>query len=267
MLWRLGGKQSDFDLHGFNFSFQHDARWLSSSKDEEVISFMDNGGESEMYINTTATSSGLVVALDKQSWTARVLKRWWRPDGNLTRLRGNFQTFPDSKNVVAGWSDNAYATELDECGKVLVETRFQSKRMVTYRTYKANFTGTPRGPPDLAAVAFGTSLDDSLTVVYMSWNGATEVKSWNVYTLTGDGLSLIGSTKKTGFETIFQMPKYYHNVLVEALDADGEPLPFGRSHVFLVRSNIGRGLNDRVENNTAASEAASEVNQARKDEL
>lgn len=241
VLWRLGGKRSDFELErGFNFSYQHDARWISYNDHEEVISFLDNAADSIMNLNTSETSSGLIVTLNKKTRTAHPTQRWRRPDMGLSRLRGNFQAYIHSTNVICSWSDNGYITELDASGRVLVDTRFRSRRMVTYRAYKANFTGTPHTQPDVAAFAFGTSLDYSLTVVYMSWNGATELAFWNVYgsNKTGDVLTLMGSTPKTGFETLYQLPKFYASIAVEALGRDGRPLPFGKSQVIAVQSKI-----------------------------
>ena len=49
IIWRLGGKNNTFASSmspndgslGFNFSYQHDARWLSCNDQEEIISFLD----------------------------------------------------------------------------------------------------------------------------------------------------------------------------------------------------------------------------------
>lgn len=198
-----------------------------------------------MMRNTTRTSSALIVRLDKQSTppTARVLKRWWRPDGQLSRLRGNFQTLSHSGNVVVGWSDNAYITEHDESGRTLLEARFRSDRMVTYRSYKSNFTGAPNEPPDVAAFAFGTSAEDVITVAYMSWNGATEVAAWNMYATAANQSVFLGSTPKTGFETIYQVRGFYPAVFVEAVDKHGMLLPYGRSRVgdVVINVDLGKG--------------------------
>lgn len=102
--------------------------------------------------------------------------------------------------------------------------------MVTYRAYKFNFTGTPTEPPDLAVFSFGTSADTTITAVYASWNGATEVARWNFFS-AGEIPVLLGSTPKTGFETLFQVNGYHPSVFAEAVDKDGNSLPSGRSEV------------------------------------
>lgn len=229
--WKLGGKNSDFLLQDFNFSRQHDAQWVSYDDDKEIISFLDNGADPEN--QTSSTSSALIVELDKQSEppVARVLSRIWRPDGGLSRLRGNFQRFSHSTNVIAGWSDNAYISEHDKDGKLLLETRFRSERFVTYRAYKMNFTGAPLDPPVLKAYTFGESLDSCVTVVYVSWNGATEVTQWDFYE-DGDSPRFLGSKIKSGFETVFQKAGCYSPIFAEALDKEKKIL--GRSNVFNV---------------------------------
>ena len=219
VIWQLGGGNSDFELSGFNFSRQHDAQWVSYDENKEVISFLDNAADTQA--RTSDTSSALFVELDKTAHppTARVLQRIWRPDGKLTEARGNFQRFGShSDNVVVSWSEDGYITEHDKAGKMLLETRFRSDRMVTYRSYKFNFTGAPIDPPDVKVFAFGESAETALTIAYVSWNGATEVASWRFY---GSKSVLLGTVPKTGFETVFQKQGYHKAIYAEALDFDG----------------------------------------------
>lgn len=232
IVWQLGGQNSSFVLDGFNFSRQHDARWLSYNESTEIISFLDNAGDPES--QSADTSSALVVALDKAAEppTARVVSRIWRPDGGRSLIRGNYQTFKDSSNTFVGWSENSYMSEHDESGRLLMEARFRSERFVTYRAYKYNFTGTPVDePPALKSYAFGTSRDTALLVAFVSWNGATEVSSWNFYA-NATAPVFLGSTPKTGFETSFQVQGYYGSIFAEAVTKENVVL--GRSQVEVV---------------------------------
>ena len=233
ILWRLGGTRSSFVLEGFNFSRQHDARWLEYSEEEEVISFLDNAADS--FNQTSFLSSALIIQLDKRShpMTARVLQRWTRPDNKLSRLRGNFQILPNG-NVFIGWSDNAYISEHSADGRLLMEAKFQSKRFVTYRAYKFKFTGNPIERPELKAAVYGTSPATCTTVCHVSWNGATEVAAWNFYhsfNSTSEPV-LVGVKVRTGFETVFQSEGYGPSIFAEALRADGSVL--GRSLPYTV---------------------------------
>jgi hypothetical protein len=228
ILWRLGGKNSDFAYHGFNWSRQHDAQWLHVSDSSETISFLDNA--SDPWNQTSTVSSALIVQLDKTSMTATLLQRIERPDGELSRLRGNFQSLPNGNFFVA-WSDNAYISEHDAHGKLLMEARFQSERFVTYRSYKSLFVGRPAEAPVLKAVAFGAAEERSTTVCWVSWNGATEVRRWNFFSVDeSGGPRLLGSVAKTGFETSFHGDGFQLRVFAEAEAADGSTV--GKTEVF-----------------------------------
>ncbi|KAF2763658.1 hypothetical protein EJ03DRAFT_322583 [Teratosphaeria nubilosa] len=226
VLWRLGGTRSSFMPEGFNFSRQHDAQWLDYDDDFETISFLDNAADPNS--RTANISSVLIVDLDKRSRppTATVLSRIWRPDGKLSLQRGNYQRFPNSGNTLASWSDNAYMTEHDEDGRMVLEARFRSDRFVTYRSYKFNFTGAPSEPIAVKSLAFGESAEAAVTVVYVSWNGATEVREWRFYGRHefGEEKVVLGVKGKSGFETVFQKNGWFAQVWVEGIDAKGEVL-------------------------------------------
>lgn len=226
ILWRLGGKNSSFVLENFNFSRQHDAQWLAYDDDVEVVSFLDNAADTEGY-NTSSISSALIVRLDKRAIppSAIVEQRILRPDQGISQLRGNFQILPNGNRLV-GWSDDSYITEHSREGQLLMEARFRSERFVTYRAYKSNFTGFPAEEPVLRAFAYGSELNSSLTVYFVSWNGATEVSSWRFWRdhALGDGKAFIGEAPRTGFETSFSSQGYESSVYAEAISRDGSSL-------------------------------------------
>lgn len=221
IIWRLGGRKSDFKMDGFNFSRQHDARWIEDECDEktEMITLLDNASDS--ITSTSNTSSAIQIRLDKDSMTATLVKRWNRPDNGRSNLRGNFQHLPNG-NVFAAWSDNGYISEHTSDGDLVMAAEFSSTRFVTYRAYKANFTGHPTEPPVTKAFVYGVDPESSTTVVYMSWNGATEVDSWDVHRAsTGE---LLGTAQRIGFETRLQIRGYVEEVFVKAMDENGEVL-------------------------------------------
>jgi hypothetical protein len=229
VLWRLGGDESSFVLDGFNFSKQHDARFIEETEDLTIISFLDNASDG---INKTSNvSSGLLVALDTSAspMVAKVLRRWTRPDEGVSDLRGNFQLLPN-RNWFAGWSENSYISEHSWDGEVLMEAQFASKRFVTYRAWKHNFTGNPLEPPVLKTYVFGVSPETSTTVGYVSWNGATEVAAWEVYRNSSSAAPL-ERFSKNGFETMFQLPGFEDGLFVRAVSAGGDVL--GQSDVVL----------------------------------
>ena len=220
-------------MAGFNFSWQHDARFRSENSTTTIISFFDNAatGDTIRGQATASWSSALVVALETTStpMTARVLQRIDRPDHQHSIARGNVQMLPND-NVFVGWSTNGYVSEFTNDGVLALEARFLANGINTYRTYKFNFTGTPSSPPDVKSYAYGTTPNTATTVHYVSWNGATEVKSWNLYgssspnVSSGARFSLLGNVEKTGFETMLMTDGYAAYVYAEALGADGTKL-------------------------------------------
>ncbi|KAM3417207.1 hypothetical protein BST61_g5467 [Cercospora zeina] len=236
-LWTLGGRSSSFKLPpDLEISRQHDARFISSSGTEEVISFLNNGGDD--HGSTSSVSSGLLLSLNTATMTARTITRWSRPSGEVTQQRGNFQVLPNG-NVFAGWSDNAHISEHSAQGELLMEARWTSERFATYRAWKGNFTSNrPAEPPVLKSVVFGTSRDDAVLVCYVSWNGATEVDDWRFYAVGKDGKgTILGRMEKSGFETMFQMKGCFDEVYAEAGCSDGKVL--GKSAVVATRDAGG----------------------------
>ncbi|KAF2206807.1 hypothetical protein CERZMDRAFT_52356, partial [Cercospora zeae-maydis SCOH1-5] len=228
ILWTLGGRSSSFKLPpDLDISRQHDARFTSSSGAEEIISFLNNGGDD--HGSTSSASSGLLVSLNTATMTARIITRWPRPTGEITQQRGNFQLLPNG-NVFAGWSDNSHISEHSSQGELLMEARWKSERFATYRAWKANFTSSPTEHPILKSFVFGTSKDDATLVCYVSWNGATEVDDWRFYAVDENGKETVrGRIERRGFETLFQMKGCSDQVYAEAISRHGKVL--GKSAV------------------------------------
>ncbi|OOQ88669.1 hypothetical protein PEBR_13090 [Penicillium brasilianum] len=218
LIWRLGGKLSSFTLIDYNFSSQHDARFLKMNDTHTVLSFFDNG--SDDYRNTSSTSAGMIVSLDHRTNTSIVLKRFEAPGMGLhSSSQGNAQVLPNG-NVFIGWGSNASVSEHTADGSVVYFASFQDKNAMNYRAFKGNWTATPSAPPNLFAQA---SSSNSPVTLWASWNGATEYNSWNFYgSNTESGpMQLLGSAPKQGFQTTFTTPKFYSHAIAEAVAVDG----------------------------------------------
>lgn len=231
IIWRLGGKMSNFHLNNFNFSSQHDARFRDGNNTMTVISLFNNAANGT-HNSTAAYSSALVVALDTSplAMIATVLKQWDRPDHGLSYIRGNVQILPNH-NAFVCWSKDAYLSEFTTDGQCILEAKLTARGFASYRAYKSNFTGLPDSKPTLKAFMFGTSCDSITTVAYVSWNGATEVVSWNFYSSTepSTGFSFIGNASRAGFETTYVSAGYRPWLFAEAVNVDGRSL--GKSSV------------------------------------
>src|SRR5215213_11647724 len=88
-------------------------------------------------------------------------------------------------------------SEFSHDGKLLFDLRLPSGNR-SYRAFRFPWSGHPTDKP--AAVAERTF--DEEVRVYASWNGATEVESWEVLTGPRPGrLKSLGQVPMDGFET------------------------------------------------------------------
>ena len=215
VLWRLNGNRSDFQMGaGSPFYFQHDARLHPNGEltlFDNVETDQDRGGEVE--------SRGLVLQLDEDAKTATVAREYLHPTGILSVSQGNMQVLPNG-NVFIGWGSAPVFSEFDADGELCFNGRFP-RGGTSYRAYRCPWIGMPGAPPD---VAVETGLGDDLTV-FASWNGATEVATWEV--LAGadpDQMDVIGAASRTGFETAIEVATTEPCVAVRALDVAGVTL-------------------------------------------
>ncbi|KAF3398155.1 hypothetical protein F1880_005693 [Penicillium rolfsii] len=232
IMWRLGGVENDFDMD-FTFSKQHDVKFVSSNGTHHVISFLNNASDERG--NDENMSAALFVEMDTIAKTARVIKRINRPDSGLTRLRGSVQCLPND-NVFIGWSESGYQSEHAPNGDLLMTARFVSDRYSTYRAYKGEFVGRPTALPDLVASVYGTSDEDTTTLIHVSWNGATDVAGWKFFAQAYDRADpvFIGQANKTDFETMYIVDGYMDWITAEAIDKNGNVMSASR----VVRSEI-----------------------------
>jgi hypothetical protein len=231
--WRLNGAKSDFHLIDCHFSFQHDARWISDNEDETVISLFDNS--SNGFNQTQPWSSALLVRINHRDKTASAVRRYDPPmlDGirHMSKSQGNFQRLSGG-NFVLGWGNDAYWSEHLEDGTTVFHGRIGTQNVMNYRAYKFdNWVGLPLTKPALWTYSRTGHGEDERMMLYVSWNGATEVRQWVFHTSdTKDGPWLkTASTPKNGFETILRLDQFSKYVYVDALDKDGNVL--GRSEV------------------------------------
>ncbi|KAJ5088536.1 hypothetical protein N7456_012152 [Penicillium angulare] len=94
IIWRLGGKDSDFELgDGVDFCWQHDTRMHEkylhheSKGSKEIISFFDNSAHENLaggpILQSRPYSAGKVVELDTKKKTAKLIAEFRAPGGSL----------------------------------------------------------------------------------------------------------------------------------------------------------------------------------------
>jgi len=214
--WRLGGKRSDFEMgEGADFAFQHDAR----RQPDGTITLFDNRGA-----DMDEQSRGIRLRLDEEAMTATLLQEFTHPEEPFATYQGNVQVLPNG-NVFVGWGSAPYLTEHDGDGTLLYDAGFP-REVESYRAFRSPWTGRPAGGPDLA----GESGPQGRVTLYASWNGATEVASWEV--LDGPGvedLEAVGEAPRKGFETAITFNTEEPYVAVRAKDRSGRALGVPRA--------------------------------------
>ncbi|KAJ6611292.1 ASST-domain-containing protein [Mycena sp. CBHHK59/15] len=238
IVWRLGGKRSDFTAldNESDFHWQHHVRWRTTGSQ---ISVFDDAAAA-LAINDTLTvvvsepvASGKYLNVDQTAMTVSLDKKFLpSPIMSYSEAEGSVE--PYGNNVLIGYGSNPWVQAAD----------FQSTEVIfsavigpnnaslwqgginNYRVFQTStlqFTGHPAQPPNVSVVG-----DD----VYVSWNGATHVVSYDL--LTGADASNV-STKvtnvpKSGFETKIRAAGSEAFVSVAALAANGTTL--GTSAVY-----------------------------------
>jgi hypothetical protein len=202
ILWRLGGRRSDFALGpGVRFAWQHDARRQPNG----TLTLFDNAAAPK----TRRQSRGLVLRLDEKRMRATLVRSFVHDPPLVAVDQGNLQRLPNGHYLV-GWGHLPYFTEFGRRGKKVFDGRFGHVGVDSYRAYRFAWIGRPRYRPSVA-------LDGS--VLYVSWNGATEVVRWQL--LGGrrrNELTPVVTVRKRSFETEIPLPSDVDYVAVRALD-------------------------------------------------
>jgi hypothetical protein len=221
IVWRLGGKSSDFDMGaGSNFAWQHDAR----RQPDGTLTIFDNGATPAV----EKLSRGLILDIDERAMTATLLRQYTH-HGILAGSQGSMQLLGNG-NVFVGWGEVPRVSEFHHSGHIVFDALLGEK-YECYRAFRMPWTGLPAEAPAIAMTGHGGDL-----TVYASWNGATDVHSWQLLagSRTGD-LRPVSRTRSRGFESALRTTSSAGpHFAVQALDAGGTPL--GLSNTVLERS-------------------------------
>ncbi|PBP27622.1 hypothetical protein BUE80_DR001401 [Diplocarpon rosae] len=225
-LWQLGGRQNSFtDLsngEATKFGWQHDARWTA---DYSGITLFDNGARYNLK-HKVDVSRGLHIALDLKDMTAKIKNSYINPRKIISASQGSMQVLPSS-NILIGYGYNAAWTEFTVDGQVLCDVHIGSQKyfntgaVQTYKVFKQPWVGRPTTKP-VARFVGGW--------LYVSWNGATEVRDWVVQGSNStrmDAKWVVGEVQaqKMGFETGIRIEFHlWRFVRVRGVDIRGEVL-------------------------------------------
>jgi hypothetical protein len=225
ILWRLGGKRSDFKMGpGTKFGWQHDVR----RQQDGTITLFDNSAAPPL----AKFSRVLKLRVDTTNKRATLVRSFAHPKRLLVPFEANAQFLPNG-NVFVGWGAIPYVTEFDANGRTVFEASFgRGKTKITgafqdadsYRAYRFVWHGHPVDRPRVVVQGQGDRAN-----VYVSWNGATEVTRWRV--LAGSDaqhLLPVRMAPKTGFETAIPVDTRHRFFAVQAFDASGRLLRTSR---------------------------------------
>ena len=216
VIWRLGGKRSDFEMgQGARTTFQHDAR----RQRDGTLTVFDNGN-----MNEVEQSRAVVLELDEEAMTAELVREYTHPDKVRSATQGNVQVLPNG-NVFVGWGSAPFLSEFSHEGGLLFNGAFPTEGE-SYRAFRFPWKGQPKDDPALVA---RRGHGDEVTL-YVSWNGATEVATWQV--LAGpspDSLEEVASAPRKGFETAIVLRTTETYVGVQAKDRSDRTLGASKS--------------------------------------
>jgi hypothetical protein len=209
VIWRLGGKSSDFTLGpGLPFAWQHNA----IAVDSQTIRIFDNESDG---IPVLPASRAIWVQHDDTTMTATLVRSIQHPDGLSALAEGNAQALSNGDTFV-GWGILGRFSEFDLNGDLIFDASLPAEYNC-YRCYRFPWTGMPAGSPAAAA-----QTDGETTTVHAVWNGATQVASWTILGgSTSGALSQIGTMAWNGLDTSTTMQGAYNYVEVVALDSSG----------------------------------------------
>ena len=216
VMWRLGGKESDFEMgQGTRTVVQHDAR----RQPDGTITILDNGPARK----GRGQSRGIVVELDMAGMRATLVREYTHPDGLRAATQANMQALPNG-NVFIGWGTEPVFSEFGGDGELVFDAGFLPE-VETYRAFRFPWIGKPDDAPALTAER--GSGDE--VAVHASWNGATEVATWQALTGPAPGqLKPVGSVPRNGFETAITVRNAGSYVAVEARDSSGRVIGVSR---------------------------------------
>lgn len=221
LMWRLGGKQSDFKLGpGLSFAWQHDARAV----DANTLRVFDN--ESSGRSTALPYSRVLWVHRDESAMTAMLQQECEHPALLSSHAMGNADGLANG-NTFVGWGEIGRFSEFDARGQLIFDAVLPDGYN-TYRAHRSVWVGRPATNPTLTVELNSAGS----TTLHAIWNGATEVVAWRV--LAGDSptaLTPVLTAAWNGLDTAISLGGQYASLQLVALDSTGNAL--GRSSAWI----------------------------------
>lgn len=266
IIWRFGGATNEYeDAHLADLSRPHHARIVKMSHTETTFSVFNNQAEVHLE-HGRKVSNAQVITVDNATRTMKSLRKYDDPDNVYVYAQGSVQVLSNG-NIFVGWGFHARATEFAEDGTILshislsrhLGTSEATEDQQNYRTHKFDWKGRPQGPPKLLVYSLHCEqYGPRPLVAYASWNGATEVRSWQFSTsatLSGSLWMPAGEHLRTGFETKvlledrsigLLLTPFHPLVMMRALDANRNVLATVTAKTFVPSDAIINDCDDEA---------------------
>jgi hypothetical protein len=251
VIWTLGMSEggSDWELEDVaEFGYQHHARWvdpevIGKDKEEDVryMSIFDNGKSGAANATPLRENPrGIILKLDSSDGATSdkekigkvtLVQDFYPPEeSDRSPSQGSMQVLSNG-NVFMGWGSTPKVSEHTIDGTLIFAATINDGDHESYRAFKGPFSGKPKDEPALVSVY---NEDDGKTKVYFSWNGATEVKSWNLYggDSKNDMKEIKSGISNDKFETTYEADGYYAYTKVEAVSTNGSTINEGHSQTY-----------------------------------
>ncbi|GAB7337073.1 hypothetical protein MBLNU457_g2478t1 [Dothideomycetes sp. NU457] len=245
VLWTLGGKRNSFyDLSNgkaTRITTEHRAKWQPGN----VIKLLETDVP-DRRASHAAHHQGVRIALDPGSITAILLQESANSSATLTHAQ--HPSRPTSTgDALAGSSKHSTPYTESSSGNIICDAAlgvYETDKQNSYRKFKGKWTGRPKRRPD---VAIRNGFSDMN--VYVSWNGATDVRHWRVEAAGDrpgetivdlqhrghDSFAPLVTVPRAGFETRIQTKTSERYVRVVGLDDKHVPLG---SSIIDTKNNI-----------------------------
>jgi len=208
VIWRLGGKKSDFALGaGLPFAWQHDVE----AADSQTLRIFDNESDGAPVL---PYSRVIWVQHDDTAMTAAVTQTLVHPAGLSALAEGSAQMLANGDTFVE-WGILGRLSEFSSAGQLLFDAQ-EAPGYASYRGFRYPWTGAPKTSP--TAVPLQNA--DGSIAVHAVWNGATAVASWEVFGGdTAGALSLMATAPWNGLDTVISVPGPVNAIQVVAMDS------------------------------------------------
>jgi hypothetical protein len=169
VIWRLGGKQSDFTLGpGARFWYQHNP--IPDQLRRDTFRIFDNESNGTPVL---PYSRVIWIQLDTTLKSA-TLVRWFKHPQDLSAASQGGSQALENGDTFVGWGQVGRFSEFDADDDLIFDANVPPN-YDTYRAYRFPWHARPHYGPSAAA-----HLSNGQTIVDAIWNGATEVASWDV---------------------------------------------------------------------------------------